>query len=134
MRCPNRYHRLPRRPRPGTRAARAGGTLVEVALAVTILGVGVLALVGTAGVTARASDEAWRLSAAAGAARDRFERLTLGGCAAAATADSSVTPAVSVRWRVDGTGWRRSLVVVATVATRTGPRTFALTGSVTCGA
>jgi prepilin-type N-terminal cleavage/methylation domain-containing protein len=95
--------------------ARSGISLLEVMVAVTVLGVGLLALAAaTASFTRFDRDAAWEARAAA-IAHDRLERLAASCVAASGTATA---PGLVERWRSVGTG--PTALASVTVATPPG--------------
>lgn len=91
-------------------AVRAGSTLVELVVAVTVLAVGVLALAATATVAVRRLGASAREERALAAASDRMERLVGLPCAAVAPESLPLTaapaPGVTERARIDvPPGW-----------------------------
>ena len=107
--------------RPTPIAARAGFTIVELLVALSVLAVGVLALAGTAALLLRAETRAFGDQRAAAILADRVERVAATTCVDGAggatvrgvteqwttwTVDSVHWLADSVRWSAPGDGAR----------------------------
>jgi prepilin-type N-terminal cleavage/methylation domain-containing protein len=87
-------------------ASRTGFTLLEIIVTITLLGVGVAAVVRTSAAIARVQGAGERRERAANLASARFERLRAAPCAAAAGADRD--RAIVARWSATvGDGARR---------------------------
>jgi len=106
-------------------SSRGGFTLVELLIAVTMISVGILALMqSSAGITTMIRDGRDRTRAVS-IATTRLETLrqqalnSNPGCTALANGSAAAAGGLSEQWVVSGTGWRRQLAV--TVA-YTGPR------------
>lgn len=83
------------------RCHRRGGTsVVEALAAITLLGVGVLAIAATGAASLRLETSANRRAHAASSVSTRFELLHRAGCASSAGADSAL--GVSAVWRSIG--------------------------------
>lgn len=115
---------MTRRRMPFVRARR-GVTLVELIVAMTILSIGLLAIVGTSGAIARGLGEARGDNLAAFVAQSRFETIagtTCTGMTLGAT-KTAETRGVTEKWIVTD-GGNNTLLVVDTVSwqTRRGTR------------
>ena len=122
------------RRRPFSRARR-GVTLVELIVAMTILSIGLLAIVGTSGGIARGLGEARGDNLAAIIAQSRFETvagMTCNGLTLPYGA-TTVTRGVTEKWRITD-GGNNTLLVVDTVSwqTRRGTRKQAFTTLLPC--
>lgn len=94
-------------------ATRRGVTLVELIVAMTILSVGLLAIVGTSGAIARGLGEARGDNMAAIIAQSRFETLAGTACPSISLGSSTttVTRGVTEKWTVTDAGNATLLVV-----------------------
>jgi len=118
--------------------SRGGFTLVELLVAVTMISVGLLALLqSSAGITSMLRDGRDRTRAVS-VATTRLETLrqqarnSNPGCTALANGSAAAAGGLTEQWAVTGTGWRRQVEV--TVAYR-GPRranTITVRTSVLC--
>ena len=97
--CP-RTHTGARRARRAARAARRAFTLVEVLLAVTLINVGLLALVAGSAVLVRQANALHASRSALQAATNRLQLLGAGPCAAA-IGDASGPLGVHEHWSID---------------------------------
>ena len=98
---------------PGPRS-RSGFTLLEILVALTLLGIGILGLTASTTLVSRLAGDGARLTLAATVATARFERLRALRCASA-TSGSASTRGIDERWSVATTGSSRSLEVQLTV-------------------
>jgi len=101
-----------------------GFTIVEVLVAVLVLSVGVLALVGTAGLVTRMVGQGHRFTEASALASERVELLRAQGCPSAGSG-SETRGAYTISWRIideAGGRGRRFFVSVQSPTTR-GSRT-----------
>lgn len=104
---------------------RAGVTLVELIVAMSILSIGLLAIVGTSGAIARGLGEARGDNLAAIVAQSRFETVAGTTCNGMSLPQSGTTQTrgVTEKWRIED-GGNNTLLVVDTVSwqTRRGTR------------
>ena len=134
---PRQHHSrsLPvRRQRRGPRARR-GVTLVELIVAMTILSMGLLAIVGTSGAIARGLGEARGDNLAAIVAQSRFETvagMTCNGMTLPYSATAE-TRGVTEKWRIDD-GGNNTLLVTDSISwqTRRGTRRQTFTTLLPC--
>ena len=118
--------------------ARSGFTIVEVLVAVMILGVGVVALAGSSAMVTRMIGRGKVDTRAAQLATQRVEALrllaysTTPRCTALANGGPVVTSNVTIAWTVAVNGAGRNLTVTATYATVAGTRTQTLTTFIEC--
>lgn len=115
--------------------ARAGVTLVELLVAMTILAVGILAIVGVSGSVSRSLGESRTDNLAAIAAQSRFEKLAGTSCAGMTlnswTTESSRS--VTEKYRVVDMGNNiRSITDSVSWTTREGQRRQAFTTLLPC--
>ena len=116
---------------------RRAFTLLEVLVALVILGLGVVGLAGNAALVSRLVGDGTRLTLAAAIATARFEQLRALPCAGAAPG-SAITHGIEERWTVAplGTAERTSALEIQLAVTyrlRAGPaRTQRLRGAVPC--
>ena len=99
--------------------ARRGATLVELTIALTMLGVGLLALAAGAAALARHATRAALDARAADAVRDLVERTAAAGCGAPVSGDSVIGP-LRARWRAADDSGTRSLHVVLSATSGAG--------------
>lgn len=98
---------------------RGGFTIIEVLVAVVILGVGVVALVGSSASSTRMIGRGRSATRAVQAATERMEILradayrTSPDCTALASGSDSASTGVVTTWTVTGTGGVRVLRVVS---------------------
>jgi prepilin-type N-terminal cleavage/methylation domain-containing protein len=118
--------------------ARSGFTIVEVLVAVMILGVGVVALAGSSATVTRMIGRGKIDTRAAQLATQRVEALRLAAysttphCTALANGASAPTEHVTVSWTVTAAGTRRTVDVSASYRTPAGTRTETLTTFIEC--
>lgn len=100
-----------------------GFTIIEVMVAVMILTVGLLALVGTAGLVTRMIGQGQRYTVISTLANERIEILRSGGCPAVGTG-SETRSGYTINWRVTpGPGLEsRNIQVVVTSSMARGSR------------
>ena len=114
---------------------RRGVTLVELIVAMTILSIGLLAIVGTSGAIARGLGEARGDNLAAVVAQSRFETIAGTTCTGMTlgSANTSSTRGVTEKWIVTD-GGNNTLFVVDTVSwqTRRGTRKQTFTTLLPC--
>jgi prepilin-type N-terminal cleavage/methylation domain-containing protein len=79
--------------------SRSGFTLLEVLIALVILGIGILGLAGSTALVSRLVGDGSRLTLASTIATSRLERLRSLGCNAP-TAGSALTRGIEERWTV----------------------------------
>jgi prepilin-type N-terminal cleavage/methylation domain-containing protein len=98
-------------------ASRAGFTLVEVVVAIVILSVGVVAVAGTFGSSARLVGQGWRFTRAATVASQRLETLrgqansTSPRCTALANG-TATTAGITQTWTITTSGSLRNIVLI----------------------
>jgi prepilin-type N-terminal cleavage/methylation domain-containing protein len=120
--------------------SQSGFSLVEVLVAVMILGVGVTALIGSSAMTTRmigrgkvetqvAQIASGRLEALRAAAYSTSPRCTAGGFATGGPVTSGV---VTESWVVPANGRVRSVQVSVTYRTARGPRTASIQTRIEC--
>lgn len=80
-----------------SRCRRNGAALIEAIAAITLLGVGALAITATGVASLRLETSADRRSRAASSVSTRFELLRRGGCVSSSGNDSAL--GVSATWR-----------------------------------
>jgi prepilin-type N-terminal cleavage/methylation domain-containing protein len=118
--------------------ARSGFTIVEVVVAVMILGVGVLALTASSAMVTRMIGRGKVDTRAAQLGTQRLEALRLVAysttprCTALADGGPQITDNVTVSWDVTVNGTGRDVQVSITYATPSGPRTEQLTTYIEC--
>ncbi len=126
-------------PRLGSR----GFTVIEVLVAVLVLGIGITALVGSSALVTRQIGRGRILTIATEVGNQRLEILRLlarpynGAAACARTGFASSTAPDTLRhviesWTVSGSGNSRTLAVTITYPRRGGTSTFTLTSMVGC--
>ena len=114
-----------------------GFTLVEVLIAVVILSVGVLGMVGSAGLVSRMIGQGKRNTQAAIVAMQRMETIreqalsTNPRCTALANG-TATTNGVSENWRVTGSGRSRRIRLIVTYPTNRGVATDTVNTVVGC--
>jgi prepilin-type N-terminal cleavage/methylation domain-containing protein len=96
------------------RANRSGFTLVELMVAMLVLGVGLLGLLGAAASTIRVIGEGDRAVAAAYHAGGRIDRLTAMGCDNAANGSETVEGVFLLTWSVAGDSASRVRPIMVT--------------------
>ncbi len=118
--------------------ARSGFTIVEVLVAVMILGVGVVALAGSSAMVTRMVGRGKIDTRAAQLATQQVEALrliaysTTPRCTALLSGGPQPTTNVTLSWNVAVTGTGRTLTVNASYATVAGARTQTLTTYIEC--
>ncbi len=118
--------------------ARSGFTIVEVLVAVMILGVGVVALAGSSAMVTRMIGRGKVDTRAAQLATQQVEALRLVAysttprCTALANGALPASGNVTISWTVAVNGTGRTLTVTATYATVAGTRTQTLTTYIEC--
>jgi prepilin-type N-terminal cleavage/methylation domain-containing protein len=95
-------------------ARREGFTLVELMVAVLILGVGLLGLLSTSAIVARMVGKAGRQAVAVAVAETRFEKLRSSNCASLAAGSGATRDGIYESWRVQ----RVSRAVIVTDSVR----------------
>ena len=118
----------------------AGFTLVEVLVAIVVLGIGIVALVGSSAMVTRMIGRGKVETRAAQAASRRIEILRLAAnstsprCTAAGFANGGpvTTNGVTESWTVPGAGKVRSVQVNVTYGTVRGSRTASLLTRIEC--
>lgn len=118
----------------------SGFTLVEVLVAIVVLGIGIVALVGSSAMVTRMIGRGKIETRAAQVASRRLEVLRLAAystsprCAAPAFASGGpvLSDGVSESWMVPGAGKVRSVQVNVTYLTVRGPRTASLQTRIEC--
>jgi Tfp pilus assembly protein PilV len=91
---------------------RRGSSLVEVVVAVVLLGVGILALTGTAGAIARMTGLGRLASASATLASSRLERLRASPCLPGVTEGAASAGRYREQWQALPDGAGRALRVI----------------------
>ena len=114
-----------------------GFTLVELMIAVVILSVGVLAMIGTAGLVSRMIGQGKRNTRAAVVAMQRFERLRLAAHATtpdctALAGGTATTNGVIETWTVTGAGASRRIRLFIQYQTSRGLRSDTAQTVVAC--
>ncbi len=120
--------------------SRLGFTLTEVLVAVLVLGVGIVALVGTSGSVTRMIGRGKIETRAAQAASRRLETLRLAGYATLprctdpgfASGGPVLSGGMTESWLVPPTGRVRKVRVTVTYLTARGPREAILETALTC--
>ncbi|MEX2178799.1 MAG: prepilin-type N-terminal cleavage/methylation domain-containing protein [Gemmatimonadaceae bacterium] len=132
----NRQRRVPGNGRTGfTRRPRRGVTLVELIVAMTILAVGLLAIVGTSATIARSLGEARAANLAAIHAESRFEQLAGTACTSLTlgTPSTAESRGISESWVVtEGVNATREVVNTVSWKTRSGTRSQQFTTLLPC--
>ena len=119
--------------KPDTR----GFTIIEVLIAIVILSVGVLGMVGSAGLVSRMIGQGKRNTQAALVAQQRMETIretalsTNPRCTALANG-TATTSGVTENWRVTGAGRSRRIRVIVTYPTNRGVATDTVNTVVGC--
>ena len=119
---------------------RSGFTLVEVLMAVVVLGIGVVALAGSSATVSRMIGRGQHETRAAQVASRRIETLraaalsTTPRCTAGAFASGgpTVTDRVTESWVVPAVGTLRTVTVTVTHGTARGSHTDILTTTIEC--
>ena len=119
---------------------RVGFTLIEVLVAILVLGVGVLALVGTSAGVTRMIGRGKVETRAAQAASNRMETLRLSAEATSprcadpgfASGGPVLSGGMTESWLVPPSGTVRQVRVVVTYLTLRGPREAVLETALTC--
>jgi prepilin-type N-terminal cleavage/methylation domain-containing protein len=117
-----------------------GFTLVEVLLAVVLLGIGVMALVGSSAMVTRMIGKGSQYTFVSQRASARFERLrqiaasTSPPCTSGAFASGNVTGAngISESWVVQASGTERLVTVYLTYGTVKGTRADTVSATILC--
>ncbi len=99
--------------------SRVDVTLIEVVVAILVLGVGVLALAGSATVTLRRMSDTARRTAAASVARSRAESSFSGSCATLSSGNEQ-TFGVRSEWSIAGRAGSADIRQRVTYPTRGG--------------
>jgi prepilin-type N-terminal cleavage/methylation domain-containing protein len=119
---------------------RSGFTLVEVLIAVVVLGIGVVALAGSSATVTRMVGRGKQETRAAQVAARRIETLRLAGlstsprCTAGTFANGGpqVTDGITESWIVPAAGDLRTISVTVTHPTVKGTHTDVLTTTIEC--
>jgi prepilin-type N-terminal cleavage/methylation domain-containing protein len=119
---------------------RDGLTLVEVLIAIVVLGIGVAALASTSGTVTRMIGRGKVETRAAQAASSRMESLRLAAhetsprCTSPSFASGGpvLSGSMTESWQVPTSGKRRRVRVTVTYLTVRGPRTAELESAVEC--
>jgi prepilin-type N-terminal cleavage/methylation domain-containing protein len=125
---------------PDVSARRERGfTLVEVVLAVMLLGIGVMALLMSSAMVTRMIGEGRQYTLVSQRASARFERLrqmaasTAAPCTAPAfKTDSAVVSGIHERWVVPASGAERVVTVYLRYARVKGPRVDTVSATILC--
>lgn len=110
---------------------RRGISLVEVMTAVTVLGIGVLGLAGTASVVALQMGGGGQRTAAAGVAQQKYDSLSAVACTSLVSSTDSVRN-VRVTWTVADSGFSRWVRQTVRFRTRRGYRTLTYDSMIPC--
>ena len=120
-------------------SSRQGFTLVEVLVAVTVLGVGILGLVGSSAMVTRMIGRGRHTTMATQVAQERLERLrqralsTATPCTALANGtQTATTDGLAESWTVAGVGDLRTLAASVTYNVTGGQRTITLNTIIRC--
>ena len=119
-------------------ADRRGFTILEVLVAVVILGVGVVALAGSSASSARMIGRGRTATRAVQAATERMEILradayrTTPDCVALANGSDSAATGVVTSWTISGTGTSRTIRVISGYQVPGRRRADTLTTQVRC--
>jgi len=120
--------------------SRQGLTLIEILIAIVVLGIGVTALVGSSGMVTRMIGRGKVETRAAQAASSRMESLRVAAsstsppCLAPAFASGGpvISGAMTESWMVPSSGRVRRVRVTVTYLTARGPRTAGLETVISC--
>jgi type IV pilus assembly protein PilV len=119
--------------------SRQGFTLIEVLVAVTVLGVGILGLVGSSALVTRMIGRGRHTTNAAQIAQERLDRLrqTALSTATPCTAlnngtQTTTTDGLTESWTVGGAGELRTLAASVTYNVTGGARTITLNTIIRC--
>lgn len=97
---------------------KRGFTLIEVMVAVVVLGVGVVAIAASFGTSARFNGQAWRFTRAANIAAQRIETLrrqanaTNPRCTALSSGSATISGNITETWTVATAGSARNITVI----------------------
>lgn len=113
---------------------KRGFTIIEVLVAVLVLTVGVLALVGTAGLVTRMVAQGHIDSEATALAAQRMEILRAAGCANMGTGGTTTDGPYTVRWKIAPAGGDRARRVhlAVTQPTMSGQRSRFFSSTIFC--
>jgi prepilin-type N-terminal cleavage/methylation domain-containing protein len=124
------------------RSAQGGFTVIEVLVAVLVLGVGITAMVGTSALVTRQIGRGRIVTVANQLANQKLDQLRrsaarkVGGnyCADAnfASGGPVTTRGVTYSWTISGTGNARTVTVTASYPVGTGTKSFSITTMVGC--
>jgi prepilin-type N-terminal cleavage/methylation domain-containing protein len=124
------------------RSAQAGFTLVELLIAVLVLGIGITALVGTSALVTRQIGRGRIVTIANQLANQKLDELRRAAAiksggnhctnAAFASGSSGPTRGVSLTWTVGTAGTARNVTVVASYPVTSGTKTFQIATVVGC--
>ena len=98
---------------------RSGFTIIEVIIAITMLAIGLLAMLGATAATIRVLGEGDRMVTAAYQATRQLEQLEAVGCDAA-TGGSDTQQNVDLTWTVAGSATSRSRAIMLTASYQMG--------------
>ena len=119
--------------------SRQGFTLIEVLVAVTVLGVGILGLVGSSALVTRMIGRGRHTTNAVQIAQERLDRLrqtalsTATPCTALANGTgNAVTDGLAETWTIGGAGELRTLAATVTMNVQGGQRTITLNTIIRC--
>jgi prepilin-type N-terminal cleavage/methylation domain-containing protein len=125
-----------------TRSAQAGFTLVELLIAVLVLGIGITALVGTSALVTRQIGRGRIVTIANQLATQKLDELRRAAAiksggnhctnAAFASGNSGPTRGVSLTWTVGASGAARNVTVTASYPVSNGTKTFQISTYVGC--
>jgi len=125
-----------------TRSAQAGFTLVELLIAVLVLGIGITALVGTSALVTRQIGRGRIVTIANQLATQKLDELRRAAAiksggnhctnAAFASGNSGPTRGVTLTWTVGASGAARNVTVTASYPVSNGTKTFQISTYVGC--
>ena len=120
-------------------SSRQGFTLVEVLVAVTVLGIGILGLVGSSALVTRMIGRGRHTTMATQIAQRRMDLLrqtahsTATPCTALANGtQTATTSGLTESWTIGGAGELRTLATSVTYNVTGGPRTITLNTIIRC--
>jgi prepilin-type N-terminal cleavage/methylation domain-containing protein len=123
-------------PRPatsrGTRRSRSGVTMIEMMVALVIIGVGLLALAGSATLVTRLMGGGTRQALAATLAQSRLEQLRATSCATLASG-TDTTRSIVTKWTVTTITRGRDVTLTVKYPMARGPRIQSFRTVVPCG-
>jgi type IV pilus assembly protein PilV len=124
------------------RSAQGGFTLVELLVAMVVLGIGITALVGTSALVTRQIGRGRIVTVANQLANQKLDELRRAAAiksggnhctnAAFASGSSGPTRSVTLNWTVGASGAARNVTVTASYPVRNGTKTFQIATVVGC--